>query len=98
MVKNGHRGGRKDDPQNRCQEWICTNGHRTIHPTAELTKPVIYRTVKEVSFILGVHQNTVLNLIKSQKLKAGLVGHQFHIRRDDLEKYMDQQVSNLPSR
>jgi len=95
MVKNGHRGARKDDPQNRRQEWICRNGHRTIHPTAELTKPVMHRTVKEASFILGVHQNTVLNLIKSQKLNAALVGHQFRIQRDDLDKYMDQQISNL---
>ena len=94
MVKNGFRDSRKADPQKRRQEWICRNGHRTIHPTAELVEPVIYRTVREVSFLLGVHPNTILNLIKSQKLKANMVGHQFRIQREDLDIFLDQQSSN----
>jgi excisionase family DNA binding protein len=90
MVKNGHRGGRKDNRKNGRQEWICKNGHRTIHPIEQLTEPVIYRTVKEVAFLLEVHANTVLNLINSQKLKATLVRHQFHIQREDIEVFMEK--------
>jgi excisionase family DNA binding protein len=94
MVKNGFRTGRKANPTKRRQEWICGNGHRTIHPTRELIEPAVYRTVNEASFLLGVHPNTIMNLIKSQKLKATMAGHQFRIQREDLNNYVEGQGSN----
>ena len=50
-------------------------------------------TVEQVAQILQVHPFTVLKFIKQGKLTAARLGRVYRIRRSDVDKFLDAQVS-----
>ena len=50
-------------------------------------------TVEQVAHILQVHPFTVLKFIKQAKLTAAKLGRVYRIRRSDVDKFLDAQVS-----
>jgi excisionase family DNA binding protein len=50
-------------------------------------------TVEQVAQILQVHPFTVLKFIKQGKLTASKLGRVYRIRRSDVDKFLDAQVS-----
>lgn len=47
-----------------------------------------FLTVRQVSKLLQIHWQTVLNYIKSKKLMAIRLGKGYRISRDDLDKFI----------
>lgn len=56
----------------------------------ENTNLIVY-TVNEVMEILHYKRNTILRYIKSEKLRAVLIGNQYRIRKEDLESFLENQ-------
>jgi excisionase family DNA binding protein len=42
--------------------------------------------VKEVSEILKLHRNTVINMINSDKLRAVMIGNKYYINESELKR------------
>lgn len=51
-----------------------------------LEKP--FYSIYEAAEILGVHERTIRNYVKTGKIKAGQVGRQWRISKADLLEYM----------
>ena len=50
----------------------------------------VFYTPKEVAKILRVHRNTVVNLIRTHKLSASVIGIQYRISSLQLQEYVDK--------
>ena len=45
--------------------------------------------LQEVADILGVHYQTIINLIKNGKIKAARIGRNYMITEQNLQKYIN---------
>lgn len=52
-----------------------------------------FYTVQQVSNLLKVHWQTVLNYIKSGKLKALKLGKGYRINKEDLDKFIKENLT-----
>jgi excisionase family DNA binding protein len=56
-----------------------------------------FLTVEQVAQALQVHWQTVLNYIKSGKLRALRLGKGYRISQEDLQKFIQQNQTKIPS-
>jgi excisionase family DNA binding protein len=53
-----------------------------------MSVPTAPLTVREVANLLGVSDDIVRDRIRKKQLRAGKIGEQWRIRREDLAEYM----------